>query len=278
MVPIRLTSRFRRNPKPPETFDGVLVLRHGRPYDPAWDLWRPIRRWPGVIISALVTTGLLLSIAYHFQHRVTQAKAVVQAPVGQPIQPAYFPPVSLTSGAVQHFTGVTSGFNIPFTATGRLTSWTFSCRCTNNFNVVVHSAAGALIEIPVNTIGPTRVATVANYKAGDYTFDVTADGRWTANLIDESQLAQIPTPYRYFSAGTSVLGPFSSTSNHLSVGYLGSLGELLSVHVVDKNGAGYGYPIFTIRQISANLTLTNLPPRSYYLVVSGVGLWLVDVK
>ena len=276
-VPKRLKSIFRRSPRFPEGFDGVLVLRHGRPYDPAWDLWRPLRRWPGVLISAVVTAGLLVAIAYHFEHRVAPVKHIFKVPAGQPLLGDYFPPVSSTSPGVQHFEGTTSRFAVPFTSNGALSSWTFTCKCQNNFNVVVHDSHGNLFDIPLNSIGHTKLAAVASYPTGSYRFDVSADAAWSIDLINEANLAVMKTPFSYFSSGTSVLGPFPASSNHLSVGYLGSLGQLLSIHVVDKFNVGYGYPVFTLRPIGTSFTLPH-PPAPYYLVVSGVGLWLLNVK
>ena len=230
-----------------------------------------------MILSALVTAGLVLAVTYHFQHRVASIVPIPTIGKGETLQPIYFAPIADTAPGVQHFADNKSRFALPFTTSGTLTTWTFACQCTNNFNVEVHDSKGNLVDIPLNSIGNTRLAAMAGYPAGNYTFDVAADGKWIINLINESMLPLVNTPFHYFSSGTSILGPFSSNHNQISVGYIANLGQLLSVQVLDKNNVGYGYPIFTIRSLGESLTLPN-PPNPYYLSVNGAGLWLLDIK
>ncbi len=276
---MRLPALRRRNPALPEGFDGVLVLRKGRPYDPAWDLWRPLRRWPGILLSFVVTLGLVGIVSYRLTHHVTAKTPTISVPkhLHLILSGTYFPNVPDTSPALQHFSGTTSKFALPFTMNSDLHTWNFECRCTNNFDVIVRNSKGAIIDIPVNEIGKTRVSAVASYTPGNYTMDVTADGKWTVNFVNEAMLPAAPMPFNYLSSGTSIIGPFSSTNNHLSVGYIATLGQLLYVQVVDSKGTSFGYPIYTLRRTSKQVTLTNIP-KKYYLVVSGVGLWLVLLK
>ncbi len=274
----RLPSILRRDQEPPESFDGVLVLRHGRPYDPAWDRWRPNRRWPGIILSALVTAGLLVAIAYHYEHKVAPApKPVIVVTHSVHLSPAYFPPISQDSARVQTFGGTASKFHVGFTSSGNTSTWTFECHCVNNFDVIVRNAAGTIVDVPVNTIGRTRLVAAGNYPAGSYTMDVTADGQWTIHYVDETGLPLVTTPYTYVSSGTSVLGPFSASDRSLYVAFIANLGQLLTVQAVDKTGTIFDSPVFTIRSMAKTYTLTN-PPNPYYLIVSGPGLWLVKVK
>ncbi len=274
---IRLPSLRRREPRQSENFDGVLVLRHGRPYDPAWDLWRPVRRWPGVLLSAVVTAGLLIAVGYHFEHKVRTV--VVKSPIKSNlrVEPPYFAPLTPTSPGIQNFTGTTSKFNVGFSSPGGLTQWEFACQCHNNFNVEVHDASGKLVGIPLNSIGRTYITGPASYAAGNYTFDVNADGPWNISLVDESKVPVINPPFRYASTGTSILGPFPASHNTVAIGYVGDLGQFLSVHLVDKNGTSFGYPVFTAHRLGQTYVLAHVP-SPYYLEVTGAGIWLVDVK
>jgi hypothetical protein len=277
-VPARLPSLSRRGPAfPSPDSDGVLVTRRGRPYDPAWDLWRPIRRWPGVLLSALVTIGLVSVIAYHYETRVAPAPkpAFTEVP-SVALSTAYFPPITADKALVQRFSGHTSHFNIPFTASGRLTTWTFRCQCVNNFYAEVRNAAGTIVAVPVNQIGPTRLVAVGNYPAGAYTLSVGADGPWTINFIDESGLPLVKTPFTYLSSGASVLGPFPASAHFISAGYRANLGQLFSVQVVDKNNNVIDNAVVTLRTSYRSVALGNLP-NPYYLIVNGAGLWLIKV-
>lgn len=254
-----------------------MVVRHGRPYDPAWDLWRPIRRWPGVLVAAIVTVGLMLAIAYHFEHRVAQAKPAYSLPVNRHLHGTYFPPVTNLAGT-QTFTGTHSRYAIPFTSQGHFSVWTFHCFCLNNFAAIVRTQSGKVADVPLNEIGGTRTTAPANYAAGGYTIDVIADGPWTINLIDETKLAPLPMPYSYASSGNSVLGPFTGASAHtLDYGYLAALGQLFTIQIVDQNGVSYGYKAFTLKSGGGSVALTGMPPK-FSLIVKGAGIWLVSLK
>jgi hypothetical protein len=280
MVPMspRLPAPFRRGPQPPEGFDGVLELRHGRPYDPAWDRWRPVRRWPGVLVSAVVTAGLLVAIAYHFQsHPAVTSKPSFPTAPNTALSVDYVPPVAEDTIPVQHFSGTKSEFELPLKSPGGLTSWTFDCKCIDNFNVIVRDSSNVIVAIPVNTIGRTQQAAIADYPAGTYSLAVSADGPWSINFIPEAGLPLVKTPFTIISSGTSVLGPFPSSAHTLQVGYLARLGQLLTVQIVDKTGAAIQTPVFTIRRYAKTFDLSGLP-NPYYVTVAGQGLWLVKVQ
>jgi len=277
-MPMRLPNFARRRSQAPDTFDGVLVLRRGRPYDPAWDLWRPLRRWPGIILSAIVTAGLLTAVAYHFEHKVAAApKPAFIVPSKFHVLGPYFPQVDQDTAKVQRFSGKVGAFAIPFTSTGDLTSWTFRCQCTYNFDVTVRNSQHQIVGIPENSIGPTRAVAIGNYAAGNYTMDIGADGPWSINFVDDSGLPVMKVPFSYLSSGTSIFGPFPASHKSLSIGYLASLGELFTVQVVDKSGNILSTPMLTIRSTSKNVVLTSVN-QPYYLIVDGQGLWLIKVS
>lgn len=254
-----------------------MVLRNGRPYDPAWDLWRPVRRWPGVLLAALVTAGLLTAIAYHYEHRVPAAPRPIFTTAPQlGLSGPYYPPVHQDSEPYQKFTGSASASGIAFTSNGELATWEFNCRCDNNFFVLVHDAQNNLVGVPVNSLGRTKSIDEADYPAGEYTMDVGASGKWSVVIVPEGGLPLIKTPFEYVSTGTSVLGPFPPNHRHVIVQYKASLGQLFSVQAVDKYDNQLTTGIVTVKSTYQRLTLP-VQPAPYYLVVSGAGLWLIHV-
>jgi hypothetical protein len=268
----------RRDIEVSDTIDGVLVLRHGRPYDPAWDLWRPSRRWPGVLVSALVTAGLLTAIAYHYDHRASATpKPVFKSSGPQAIQGAYLPPTKLDKATVLTFTGDASHFGIPFVSPGGLTTWTLQCKCYNNFNAEVRSARGTIISVPLNTTGITTAEADANYAAGQYTLDVGADGPWEIQLVAEAGLPFTKTPFQYISTGTDVFGPFPPSDTQLEAGYQANLGQIFTVQVVNSSGTVLSTPVYAQTTFLKSFTISGLG-KPYYLSVTGAGLWLVGVK
>jgi hypothetical protein len=218
-----------------------------------------------------------VAVAYHFQHRVAQERRSLSVPTStHSINGIYFPPVVDPTG-VQTFSGTTAKYGIPFSTNGHFTTWTFKCRCSNNFAATVYDGNGSLIDVPLNEIGSTRITSVANYAAGHYTMNVMADGPWTINLIDETKLAPVKVPFSYLSSGTSILGPFPNAATHLSVAYRANLGELFTVEMFGPTGSSYGFKEFTIRSGARQIVLTGAP-NPYYLVVKGTGLWYISIK
>jgi len=280
---VRLPAFLRRRDRPEPTIDGVLVLRRGRPYDPAWDRWRPARRWPGVLISAAATAGLLIAIAYHYEVHATAAPKPVfsKAPHAKLAGP-YIPPVTPTTPGVQHFSATgtdDNAYGVRFASPGGLLLWVLECpKCTANFIVTVRNRIGDIVDVPVNSIGRTYARTsMANYARGPYTFDVVADAPWSIELINESTLRPVKTPFTYVSTGSSILGPFPASAATILMGYQENLGQLFSVQVVDGHDDLIDNAQSTIRNSFVRVTVPH-PSNPYFLVVSGGGVWLISVS
>jgi hypothetical protein len=236
-----------------------------------------MRRWPGIVIVAVATIAFAVAVGYHFQHRVAQAKKSFSVPIGNhALNGIYFPPITDPTG-VQTFSGTTAKYGIPFTTNGHFSTWTFKCKCSNNFATLVYNSTNTLIDVPLNEVGSTRLTAVANYPAGHYTMNVMADGPWTINLVDETKLAHVKVPFTYLSSGTSILGPFPNTAAHLTSAYRANLGELFTVEMFGPTGQSYGFKEFTIRTGSRSVVLPGAP-NPYFLVVKGTGLWYISVK
>ncbi len=276
-MPNRVRDSLRKRSLESQDFDGVLVVRDGRPYDPAWDLWRPVRRWPGILLSAVVTMVLIGVIAFHFEHQVAPPSNFGSNVIHAPLRGAYFPPVPDTAPGVQVFTGNASDNHVAFSSPGGLTTWTFQCRCRSNFAVTVRNALGNIIDVPVNEIGHTRLAATANYLKGSYTFDVLAQGKWKIRLIQESALPLVTTPFKYFSSGTSVLGPFPASSSNVVVDYIAAIGTYTTVQIEDAKNSSQDYFVFADQSGSKTASLPS-PPNPFFLVVKSSGIWYVKVS
>jgi hypothetical protein len=274
-----LPARFSRNRRQhsEEEFSGSMILRKGRPYDPAWDAWQPRRRWPGVVASAIVVSGFLGAVAFHYTSKPTTAPSVIPpSSLGQMRMP-YFPPVSPTSQDLQQVSGKKSASGVQFTTTGKLMIWYFQCRCVANFGIIVHNSTGAVLDVPVNNVGHTVLAVPASYEKLKLSVSVIADGEWTVSLIDPSHLANQSIPFEFFSAGQSVLGPFTGPNIEASMGFLAGIGHHFTMSISDGSSATPKLIVFESQTFTRTLVQTKLPPR-FFLIINGDGFWQVKVK
>jgi len=273
-----LTARFsrRRREHAEGEFGGSLILRNGRPYDPAWDAWRPARRWTGVLASAVAISVFLGVLAFHFTSKPATPAPAITPSAQSEIKGPYFPPVAPNSPDMQQVTGTKSMTDARFTTTGQFMIWYLQCRCVTNFGVIVHDARGSILEVPANTVGRTALAIPARYAKQNLSVSVIADGKWTISLIDPSHLAYLNEPFQYVSTGSSVLGPFAGPKAAMTAAYLAGIGSRLVVTL--SNGSLSSPVLMFYESQSFNKTgeWTNLPPR-FWLIVNGNGLWAIKV-
>ena len=254
-----------------------MILRKGRPYDPAWDAWQPRRRWPGILASAIVVSGFLGAVAFRYTSKPTTAPVVIPPSSLSQLRPPYFPPVSPTSNDLQQASGKKSTTGVRFTTTGKLMVWYFRCGCVANFGIIVHNATGGVLDVPVNSVGRTGLAVPAYYPKLNLSVSVIADGEWTVSLIDPSHLANQPLPLDFLSAGQSVLGPFTGPSLDASVSFLAGIGKRFVMTISDGSTATPKLVVFESQSFNKTLVQTKLPPR-FFLIINGDGLWQVKVK
>jgi hypothetical protein len=156
-VQLKVPKRRRRD-EPPATIDGVLVMRNGRPYDPAWDAWRPPRRWPGIALTAVALSGLTLALIYHFTPSRGHTNVTLPTVPGAKVEAPYQPPTDVLPSAVQNFSGTRAQSGLSLNTSGSLAIWNFHCLCRHNFAVSVYDAKGTLNAVPVNALGATTVS------------------------------------------------------------------------------------------------------------------------
>ena len=260
-----------------EEFEGGITLRKGRPYDPAWDAWQPRRRWPGIIVSAIVVAGFIGALAFKYSAKVAAPPSTFPTQSQNQIKPVYFPPVAPGSAQLQQISGTKSASSLHFHSTGKLMIWYFQCHCVTNFGVIVHDSTGAVIDVPLNTTGKSTISTPAQYPAGDLSVGVIADRQWTISLIDPSSLPTMKLPYSYLSGGESILGPFSSRSMTLDLGFIGAIGNHFTMTMSDGTLSTPKLWAIDSQSFSKHLELSNLPDK-YWLIVNGEGLWQIKAK
>lgn len=275
----RLAARFsrRRREHAEEEFSGSLILRKGRPYDPAWDAWLPTRRWTGVLASAVVVSMFFGVLAFHFTSKPAAPPAAIAPGSLSDIKGSYFPPVAPNSANLQQLSGTKSTTDAQFRTTGQMMIWYLECRCVANFGVIVHDALGSILDIPANSVGRTVLAIPARYTKQNLTVSVIADGQWTISLLDPSDLPFLEEPFSYLSTGTSVLGPFSGHNAELSAGFFAGIGTRFAMWLTDGSLATPGLLFFESQTFNKTFERTDLPPK-FWLIVSGQGLWQVKVK
>jgi len=254
-----------------------MILRNGRPYDPAWDAWRPTRRWTGVLASAVVVSTFLGVLAFHFTSKPVAPPAVIAPSAQNEFKGSYFPPVAPNSPYMQQVSGTKSTTGVRFTTTGQFMIWYLECRCVTNFGVIVHDANGSILEVPANGVGRTVLAIPARYAKQNLAVSVIADGQWTISLIDPSHLANLEEPFSYLSSGPSVLGPFAGRKAAISAAYIAGIGSRFAVILSDGSLAAPSLLFYEAQAFAKTVARTDLPPK-YWLIVNGQGLWQIKVE
>ena len=254
-----------------------MTMRKGRPYDPAWDLWRPQRRWTGVLATAIVSSIFLGVLAFHFTSKPAAAPAVISSGSHSELKGPYYPPIAPNSNDIQRIDGTKSTSGLSFTTTGHFMIWYFTCQCTTNFGVIVHGEDGAVLDIPVNNVGRTVVSMPAIYSQQKLGVNVIADGQWSISLMDPTNLPTQTVPYEYLSTGYSVLGPFTGPQVHLATVSLGGIGIHFVMTLADTSLSKPRLLYFESQSFDRPLDLTDAPSK-FWLIINGNGLWQVKVK
>ena len=275
-VPDRTPRRRRKASREVATdamFDGQMIIRNGRPYDPAWDLWRPPRRWPGAFLAALAIIGLVVAVVFHYSGKTHPKKPhTIFTGAGISSTAAPLAPAS----DIITFHGKAGVTNISFTSKGTLLVWNVSCKCRDNYGVIVRNSIGDVVGVPVNATGKSSSATPAIYPAGSYTASVVSTGPWHIELIDPTHAAFLPQTYRYVSQGSSVLGPFHGPVAGITFTYIGSVGTVFTANVITLNSIPAIPTVYHHSFYYGTQSLSGLPDM-YFIAVSGPNLWSVAV-
>jgi len=250
--------------------------RAGRRYDPAWNDWNPPRRWPGVLLSAVIVLGFLSAVVWHLRpHSVVHHPKVV-LPTNTNLKPSFMP--SAKGARAASFAGTRSENGLRFMSNGGLLIMHAQCTCQYNFIVTISNASLAPIAFPVNDTGRVNDVLDTTVPKGPLVVKVVGAGHWFVQLVQP--LATTPvihTPFKYFSAGNDILGPFSSANTHLSFKFLSLSNGGAVVHVLNLQGFGVQTPFKGLVAIKSVKNLASLP-HPYFLEVEATGFWQLVVQ
>jgi hypothetical protein len=258
---------------------GGASSRGRRHYDPAWDDWNPPRRWPGVLISCVVVLGFFAVVVWHFRPHV-DVKTHDPLPAHSTISSAYIIGTGIHVGPELHvatYRGTHGLSGIRYIADGRLVVVHAKCICQESFVISVVTSLGVPLEYPVNTSGRFNTVFNLTQAPGRYSLSVVGTGPWEVQLIEpQPTMPAIGTPFKYFSYGNDVIGPFSAANHYMMLRFFAPGGRV-HVEVLDR----YGFPVaspFTGRTyLVAARSLANLP-NPYYLEINAAGFWQIKVQ
>ena len=259
--------------------------RSRRRYDPAWDEWQRPRRWPGMLLSCAIVLGFLGVVIWHYR---PHPKAPVAAPTYTPrqlkgLRPTFVVGASGRGVNVTTYRGTKNKLGLAFTTNGQLLVLHAKCTCVYNFVVTISDAGGVPESFPVSNTGTSNVTLNQTLDPGRYVMRVIASGPWEVQLIQPTAatplLPTTPKAFKYFSAGPSVLGPFSSANRYLFLQYVPGAAGQIHVYVLDPGGVRVDPAFKALGQpIKAGVTLPN-PSNPFYVEVdAGSGLWSLHVQ
>lgn len=252
-----------------------------RRYDPAWDDWNAPRRWPGILLSCVVVLGFLAIIIWHFGPSPAPAHHKNGLPPPSNLK-GTFVIAGGTKDLAALFVGTKNRSNLQFASNGGLLVLHATCICAYNFDVTIDQGSFQPVDIPVSTVGNVNTALAVSLPKGDYEFQVIASGPWKLELIRPGTnlpplFSSIMHPFKYFSSGDTVIGPFTPVDDHLALDFLSDGRNDVVTHILDLQGAQVASPFFGFSPYEHAITMRNLPDP-YYLEISAVGFWNVEVR
>jgi hypothetical protein len=261
---------------PPPGQDLPPGARSRRRYDPAWDEWKRPRRWPGVVITCVIVLGFLSAVVWHYRPRHTEAPRPTFTSRVHPS--ASFVPATTGGASVVSFSGKKNAANLQFTASGGLTVLHAQCACTYNFVVTINDTFGGVVAVPVSVGGFYNGTSTLTLAPGRYSMSVVGEPKWSVEVIQPTpRVPAIATPFRYFSTGSSVLGPFSSANQYLAYRFFQTAPGGTVVSILDLRGTEVQTPFKGIGLYRGETTLQGLP-NPYYVKVTASGYWNLTVR
>jgi hypothetical protein len=259
--------------------------RSRRRYDPAWDEWQRPRRWPGILLSCAIVLGFLGVVVWHYRPHPKPPAAPAHYTKSQlrDLKPTFVVGASGIGVRTTTYRGKGNKRKLPFTTNGQLLVLHATCACIYNFVVTISDVGGVPVSFPVSNMGNSDVTLNQTLAPGRYVMSVIGSGPWEVQLIQPTAatplLKTAPKRFKYFSAGPSVLGPFSSANKYLYLQYVpGALGHV-SVYVLDPAGVRVDEALKAgSHPFRAGATLPN-PSNPFYVEVdAGSGLWSLHVQ
>lgn len=249
-----------------------------RRYDPAWDDWNPPRRWPGVLLSCVIVLAFLGVVIWHFRpHPAPVHVGGPTLPAGATIQPTYVVGGGTTDVAAT-FVGKHDRQGLAFSSSGGLLVLHATCACAYNFDVTIDQGFDAPVSVPITGVGDYDDASDISLPAGNYQFSVVGDGPWKLQVIEpQPNVPLLAAPFKYFSEGDAVLGPFSAIDKYLKLAFLSKGHGLIVTNVLNGHGISVATPFFGKSPYEEWKAVRN-PPGPYYVEITAVGFWEVWVQ
>jgi hypothetical protein len=222
-------------------------------------------------LTAFAFVGLISAIVLHYSGH-THPKKPHGIFIGSGVSPVTAPQAPASD--IQTFSGKAGTSTISFSSNGTLRVWDVSCKCRDNFGVIVRDSLGNVVDVPVNLTDKSASATPALYPAGNFNASVVATGDWQIRLIDPRHAPFLPSTYRFVSTGASVLGPFHGPASSITLTYVGSIGTVFSAEVVTGTSVPAQPDVIQHSFYYGTITKSNLPDM-FFVAVSGHDLWSV---
>jgi hypothetical protein len=148
-----------------------------------------------------------------------------------------------------------------------------------NFIVRLLDASGKEVETLINQIGPFG-GELGFYvkRPGQYLFDISANGNWTARLMQPRPEAGQPTPTTLSGRGYRAT-PFFRLDKGLVIFRMTSDGEgRFKATLMDRDGRTVAYLINALGQFEGSRPISIDNAGIYFLNVSGDGNWTIEVE
>jgi len=255
-------------------------------YDPGWSDWDDDDRTWGrrgfialVVVAVLVLGFLALKPTIRRAlHSGTTTTTVPKVST----KPEIF---AISSGPGQTasttFTGDKAVTTPAFAAPGGLAVLTYHCECHGAFAVTVNDSTGTAAAIPVNLAIPGTLDGVApmSLPAGNYTTEVTGDGKWKVTISFPAKNPVLSVPFVMALIGPEVVGPFSG-AQPLSVTYGAyyAPNQIVSIRTMGQDGK-LGPVVLTTPAQGGTTVVVPAQATPYYLVATGApAVWFLRVQ
>jgi hypothetical protein len=251
-------------------------------YDPAWDDWRPPRRygwlWTGALVVILAMSTFVLvghkasgpmmtipnAVSVHQQNPlVNQISGVV--PVGN-------------RAPVMNFSGKTGEFRRRFLPPAGLAIVSVFCNCQTILGLEIFDADQNLVTVPINNSGLFAGSFAAHFSFSWSNLEIQADGPWSVSISfpDSKTLVELPQTYSY--GNDKVRGPFAGgRSIKLDASFVPISANEVTVNLIDATGKGISVLISRSGRFKTSLTV-GLPPGPVYIEVRSSAFWTISLS
>ncbi|MEI6453537.1 MAG: hypothetical protein WCO31_02980, partial [Actinomycetes bacterium] len=262
---------------PPEAPEGLEDAF----YDPAWDDWRPPRRYGGLWTCLLV---VILAMSTFVLVGQKASKPLSTTPNAASLLHQN-PKANQASGAVPFnsrapeikFTGKTGEFRRRFLPSAGLAIVSVFCNCHTILGVEIFDADQNLVTVPVNNDGLYSGSFAVRLNLDWNILEVQADGPWGVSIAFPDSKNLVELPQTYLSGSDKVQGPFAGgRSIKVDASFLPISASQVTVNLVDATGKVISVLISRSGRFETSLTV-GLPPGPVYIDVRSSAFWTISL-